>query len=184
MIDSKEKEITAYESDIKTQEQAIKEYEEYIREQDETIAALEKALQAMGGGDRTYDGGMFKWPAPSYTRISSAFGWRMHPTLGVKKYHNGVDMASPKGTKILAAYRGEVVAATYNVTMGNYVLINHGNGYYTIYMHASKLLVTPGQIVVEGDKIAEVGSTGRSTGPHLHFGVRKNGTYVNPMDYL
>ena len=79
---------------------------------------------------------------------------------------------------------GEVVAATYNVTMGNYVLINHGNGYYTIYMHASKLLVTPGQIVVEGDKIAEVGSTGRSTGPHLHFGVRKNGTYVNPMDYL
>ena len=132
----------------------------------------------------SYNGEKMTWPCPSYTRISSEYGWRIHPTLGVNKYHNGVDMAAPKGPNSLAAFSGEVVAATYNSTMGNYVLMNHGNGYYTIYMHASKLCVTPGEIVVEGEKIAEVGSTGRSTGPHLHFGVRKNGEYVNPMDYL
>ena len=84
----------------------------------------------------------------------------------------------------MAAYSGEVVAATYNSTMGNYVMMNHGNGFYTIYMHASKLCVSPGDIIIEGEKIAEVGSTGRSTGPHLHFGVRKNGEYVDPMAYL
>lgn len=184
LIDSKEKEITAYESDIKTQEQAIKEYEEYIREQDETIAALEKALQAMGGGDRTYDGGMFKWPAPSYTRISSDYGWRIHPTLGVNKFHNGVDMAAPGGSPILAAYDGTVAAAGYSSTMGNYIYLNHGSGLVTIYMHASALYVSAGQTVSKGDKIAAVGTTGRSTGNHLHFGVRLNGEYVSPWNYL
>ena len=184
LIDSKEKEITAYESDIKTQEQAIKEYEEYIREQDETIAALERALKEMGGGDRTYDGGMFKWPAPSYTRISSDYGWRIHPTLGVNKFHNGVDMAAPGGSPILAAYDGTVAAAGYSSTMGNYIYLNHGSGLVTIYMHASALYVSAGQSVSKGDKIAAVGTTGRSTGNHLHFGVRLNGEYVSPWNYL
>ena len=184
LISSKEKEITAYEKDINTQQQAIKEYEEYIREQDETIAALEKALQEMGGGNRTYDGGMFKWPAPSYTRITSPFGWRMHPTLGVNKFHNGVDMAAPGGSPILAAYDGTVTAAGYSSTMGNYIYLNHGSGLITIYMHASALYVSAGQEVSKGDKIAAVGTTGRSTGNHLHFGVRKNGAYVDPMGYF
>lgn len=184
LISSKEKEITAYEKDINTQQQAIKEYEEYIREQDETIAALEKALQEMGGGNRTYDGGMFKWPAPSYTRISSPFGWRIHPTLGVNKFHNGVDMAAPGGSPILAAYDGTVTAAGYSSTMGNYIYLNHGSGLITIYMHASALYVSAGQEVSKGDKIAAVGTTGRSTGNHLHFGVRKNGAYVDPMGYF
>ena len=184
LIDSKEKEITAYESDIKTQEQAIKEYEEYIREQDETIAALERALKEMGGGDRTYDGGMFKWPAPSYTRVTSDYGWRIHPTLGVNKFHNGVDMAAPGGSPILAAYDGTVAAAGYSSTMGNYIYLNHGSGLVTIYMHASALYVSAGQSVSKGDKIAAVGTTGRSTGNHLHFGVRLNGSYVSPWNYL
>lgn len=185
LIDSKEKEITAYEKDIKTQEQAIKEYEEYIREQDETIAALEKALKEMEGtSSLKYDGGMFKWPAPSYTRISSPFGWRMHPTLGVNKFHNGVDMAAPGGSPILAAYDGTVVAAGYSGTMGNYIYLNHGSGLVTIYMHASALYVSTGQNVSKGDKIAAVGTTGRSTGNHLHFGVRLNGSYVDPMGYF
>lgn len=185
LIDSKEKEITAYESDIKTQEQAIKEYEEYIREQDETIAALEKALKEMEGTSNiSYDGGMFKWPAPSYTRISSDYGWRIHPTLGVNKFHNGVDMAAPGGSPILAAYDGTVAAAGYSSTMGNYIYLNHGSGLVTIYMHASALYVSAGQTVSKGDKIAAVGTTGRSTGNHLHFGVRLNGEYVSPWNYL
>lgn len=184
LIDTKEKEITAYESDIKTQEQAIKEYEEYIKEQDETIAALEKALKEMQNSNLKYDGGMFLWPAPSYTRITSEYGWRIHPTLKVNKFHNGVDMGAPGGSPILAAYDGEVAQAGYSSTMGNYIYLNHGSGLVTIYMHASKLYVSKGQKVSKGDKIAAVGTTGRSTGNHLHFGVRLNGEYVSPWNYL
>ena len=166
------------------QEQAIKEYEEYIREQDETIAALEKALKEMQNSNMRYDGGIFAWPAPSYTRITSEYGWRIHPTLKVNKFHNGVDMGAPGGSPILAAYDGEVVQAGYSSTMGNYIYLNHGSGLVTIYMHASKLYVTKGQVVSKGDKIAAVGTTGRSTGNHLHFGVRLNGEYVSPWNYL
>ena len=169
--------IAEYEEDLKFQDNLIKQWEsEILNEKKEILLA--------NGIKVSYSGEKLTWPCPSYTRISSEFGWRIHPTLGVNKFHNGVDMAAPKGTNILAAYSGEVVDATYNSSMGNYVLLNHGNGFYTIYMHASKLCVSPGDIVVEGEKIAEVGSTGRSTGPHLHFGVRKDGEYVNPMDYL
>lgn len=184
LIDNKNKEITAYETDIATQEQAIKEYEAYIREQDQMIASLEKALREMEGSKRTYDGGMFKWPAPSYTRISDSFGWRHHPILNRQQFHNGVDMAAPGGSPILAAYDGTVVAAGYSGTMGNYIYINHGSGLVTIYMHASALYVSVGQDVSKGDKIAAVGTTGRSTGNHLHFGVRLNGSYVDPMGYF
>ena len=84
----------------------------------------------------------------------------------------------------LAEFDGVVVAATYSGTMGNYVMINHGSGLYTIYMHASKLYVKKDDIVLRGNTIAAVGSTGRSTGPHLHFGVRKDGTYVSPWNYI
>ena len=131
-----------------------------------------------------YDGGMFQMPCPSYKRISDDYGNRMHPTLGVEKFHNGVDFAAPSGSPILAAYDGRVVAATYNSSMGNYVMIDHGDGLYTIYMHASKLYVSSGQTVTKGEQIAAVGSTGRSTGPHLHFSVRLNGSYVSPWNYL
>ena len=120
----------------------------------------------------------------AYTRISSPFGYRMHPTLGVMKFHNGVDLAAPAGSAILAAYDGTVISAAYNDSMGNYVMINHGDGVYTIYMHASALYVSTGQKVSKGDTIAAVGTTGRSTGNHLHFGVRVNGEYVDPMGYI
>lgn len=184
LIDNKNKEIVAYESDIATQEQAIKEYEEYIREQDQMIAALEKSLREMEGSKRTYDGGVFKWPAPSYTRITDSYGWRHHPILNKQQFHNGVDMAAPGGSPILAAYDGTVVAAGYSSSMGNYIYLNHGSGLVTIYMHASALYVSVGQEVSKGDKIAAVGTTGRSTGNHLHFGVRLNGSYVDPMAYF
>ena len=131
-----------------------------------------------------YDGGLFCWPAPEFTRISDDYGYRLHPILNVQQFHNGVDMAAPKGTPILAAYDGIVVSAEYNASMGNYVMINHGNGLYTIYMHADTLVVSKGASVSRGQKIATVGSTGRSTGNHLHFGVRLNGTYVSPWSYI
>lgn len=191
LIDQKNQDISAYESDISNKEQAIKEYEAYIKEQDEIIAALEAAIAeekrkalASNGSVITYDGGVFKFPLASYTRISDDYGWRIHPTLGVQQFHNGVDFAAPKGTAIYAAYDGKVVAATYSSTMGNYVMIDHGDELYTIYMHASALYVSKGDVVVRGETIAAVGTTGRSTGNHLHFGVRLNGEYVSPWNYI
>ena len=189
LISAKETEINAVTGDIKNKEAAIQEYEADIAAQNETIAALEaavaeerKRLAAEQG--RKYDGGMFTWPAPSYTRISSEYGSRMHPILGVQQFHNGLDMAAPGGSPILAAYDGKVVAADYSGSMGNYIMIDHGDSLYTIYMHASALYVSKGAEVSKGDKIAAVGSTGRSTGNHLHFTVRVNGNYVSPWKYL
>lgn len=191
LIKAKEQQITAYETDITNKEAAIKQYEDDIAAQTELIAQLEAAvaeekrrLLEENGQVLKYDGGMFKWPAPSYTRISSEFGNRVHPTLGVVLYHNGVDMAAPGGSKILAAYDGRVVAADYSSTMGNYIMIDHGDSLYTVYMHASALYVSKGDVVVKGEHIAAVGSTGRSTGNHLHFSVRLNGNYVNPWNYF
>ena len=148
------------------------------------IAAEKKRILEASGTVLTYDGGVFKFPLASYTRISDDYGNRIHPTLGIEQFHNGVDFAAPKGTAIYAAYDGQVVAATYSNTMGNYVMIDHGGGLYTIYMHASALYVSRGDIVVRGETIAAVGSTGRSTGNHLHFSVRKDGAYTSPWNYL
>ena len=192
LISTKEGEINRYTGDINNKQKAIEEYEADIAMENDTIQALEAALaeerrrllEENGAENIIYDGGMFKWPAPSYTRISSDYGTRMHPILGVEKFHNGVDMAAPGGSPILAAYDGEVIAADYNSSMGNYIMINHGGGLITIYMHASALYVSKGTMVARGDKIAAVGTTGRSTGNHLHFGVRLNGNYVSPWNYL
>ena len=192
LIASKEQEINRYTGDIKNKQKAIDEYEADIAMENDTIKALEEALAAerkrlleeQGSERIVYDGGMFKWPAPSYTRVSSDYGWRLHPTLGVDKFHNGIDLAAPGGSPILAAYDGEVIGAGYNSSMGNYIMINHGGGLITIYMHASALYVSSGDMVARGEKIAAVGTTGRSTGNHLHFGVRVDGEYVSPWNYL
>lgn len=191
LIGQKSRDIISYETDINNKENAIREYEEEIKAQDAEIAALEAAIAeekkriiANSGTVLTYDGGVFKFPLASYTRISDEYGMRIHPTLGVEQFHNGVDFAAPKGTAIYAAYDGKVAAAAYSGTMGNYVMIDHGDGLYTIYMHASELYVEKDDIVVRGETIAAVGSTGRSTGNHLHFSVRLNGAYTSPWNYL
>ncbi len=189
LINQKNQEIYGLTSDIKDKEAAIKEYEQSIAQENAEIAELEKIVAAEKAAlaeqnRRKYDGGMFTFPCPSYTRISDNYGNRTHPILGTKQFHNGVDLAAPAGSPILAAYDGTVVAAAYSGTMGNYVMIDHGSGLYTIYMHASKLYVSKGAEVTKGQKIAAVGSTGRSTGNHLHFSVRLNGNYTSPWNYL
>lgn len=191
LIGEKEAQIVSVSGDIANKEAAIKEYEDMIAQENAEIAALEKAvaeekarLEAENAQARIYNGGMFAWPCPGYKRISDEYGNRIHPILGTQQFHNGVDMAAPSGTAILAAYDGDVVAADYSGSMGNYIMINHGSGLYTIYMHCSALYVSKGQNVYKGQNIAAVGSTGRSTGPHLHFSVRLNGNYVSPWNYL
>ena len=189
LIQEKEAQIYAVSADISSKEAAIKEYEAMIAQENEEIAALEKAVaeekaRLEAENARKYNGGMFAWPCPSYTRISDEYGNRTHPILGIQQFHNGLDMAAPGGSAILAAYDGDVVAAAYSSSMGNYIMIDHGSGLYTIYMHCSALYVSKGQAVTKGQNIAAVGSTGRSTGNHLHFSVRLNGNYVSPWNYL
>ena len=191
LIADKEEQIGVYEADIDNKEEAVAEYQAMIAAQDAMIKELEAAIAAEkkrlaeeNKQATTYDGGQFAWPAPKYTRISDDYGYRIHPTLGVEQFHNGIDMAAPAGSPILAAYDGEVVAAAYSSSMGNYCMIDHGDGLVTIYMHASSIGVSKGQTVVRGEQIGCVGSTGRSTGNHLHFSVRLNGSYVSPWNYL
>lgn len=191
LITEKANQIEIYTQDINNQEKAIAEYEAEIIAQEEMIAALEKAVAeerkeilASNGVVLTYDGGTFVFPMESYTRMSSDYGMRMHPIYNVYKMHYGVDFAAPTGTAIYAAYDGVVVASTYQSSMGNYVMINHGNDLYTVYLHASALYVSEGDIVARGETIAAVGTTGDSTGPHLDFRIRENGVYVHPNTYI
>lgn len=123
-------------------------------------------------------------PVSGYT-LTSPFGNRLHPVLGYYRMHNGIDMACPQGTPIYATRAGKVTQASYQAGgAGNYVSINHGDGFASIYMHMTNYVVSVGQNVGQGQLIGYVGSTGISTGPHLHFGISYAGTYVNPLAYL
>ena len=124
------------------------------------------------------------WPCPGGKGISSYFGPRVSPTAGASSYHKGIDIYGDYGTAIIAAASGTVEAAAYSSSMGNYVMISHGGSDYTVYMHCSSLAVTSGQYVSAGEVIAYMGSTGISTGNHLHFGVIDDGAYVNPLNYF
>ena len=141
--------------------------------------AQDKAEQSQGSSTGT---GSLTWPLPGYTSISSPFGSRICPFHGVE-YHNGVDIPAPGGTAIHAADSGVVVAAQYHSSLGNYIIINHGNGIQTYYLHTSAMYVSVGTKVSKGDVIAAVGTTGSSTGNHLDFRVNVNGSYVNPLSY-
>ena len=125
------------------------------------------------------------WLRPcSYVYMSSAFGNRVSPTTGASSYHQGVDLAAPKGTPIYATRAGRVTMASYSNSAGYYVSINHLDGFSSIYMHMTNYVVGSGQTVSAGQLIGYVGSTGISTGNHLHFGISYNGVYVNPCSYV
>lgn len=133
-----------------------------------------------GGGGAAYSTGFFIFPVASYTYISSRFGERIHPITGELKHHNGMDIASNMGTAVYAADGGKIVLAEWYGGYGNCIMIEHGNGYKTLYGHLSTIGVAEGQYVSQGQTIGQVGSTGNSTGPHLHFEVYVNGTRVDP----
>ncbi|MHC5725672.1 MAG: M23 family metallopeptidase, partial [Nostoc sp.] len=121
---------------------------------------------------------------PSDAPTSSPFGWRIHPILGYRRFHAGLDFAASYGSTIRAADSGTVIFAGWYGGYGRALIIDHGNGMTTLYGHTSELYVTEGQAVERGQAIGAVGSTGFSTGPHLHFEVRRDGTPVDPANYL
>jgi len=131
-----------------------------------------------------YAGGELLYPLPGHYRITSPYGGRIHPITGVWSNHGGTDIAAPNGTNILSSNDGVVIFAGYHYSYGNYIIVDHGGGIATLYAHCSRLLAYEGQAVSKGDPIALVGSTGESTGNHLHYEVRVNGVRKNPMDYL
>ncbi len=200
----KQKELESYNAkiqdanaDIAQMQSEIAGIQEAIRAEENQIAAIEaeirrqeeearKKAEAQGQSYETKSLGSisFIWPCPASGRITSAFGGRSSPTEGASSNHQGIDIGAPTGSSILAAASGSVVIATYSASAGNYVMINHGGGVYTVYMHMNSIGVSVGQSVSQGQQIGTVGSTGYSTGPHLHFGIRNNGTYVNPTAYV
>lgn len=159
----------------------------------EARAAREKAAQPEAsntnpgnnsGGGSVPTGGKFGWPVPSSSRVTSSYGYRIHPILKTRKMHTGIDIAAPSGTPIVSAQNGTVISAGWLGGYGLTVMVDHGGGIVTLYAHNSSITVSTGQQVSKGQTISLMGSTGNSTGPHLHFEVRKNGDYVDPLPWI
>jgi murein DD-endopeptidase MepM/ murein hydrolase activator NlpD len=184
-INAKKGELSAKNNELGNANADQAEYKKQLEEQERLLNEIEEQIARTANPD-AYKGSItgFIWPCPSYTRISSYFGPRPQPTAGASTNHKGVDLAAPYGSAILASAAGVVTTSTYSKSAGNYIVVAHGNGMSTVYMHCSALLVSVGETVEQGEKIAKVGSTGYSTGNHLHFGVIKNGSYVNPLNYI
>lgn len=187
LMKQRETELAGIEGNIDSAQSNADYYAAEIQAQEEIIAEIkriEAEKAAAGKQDNPYTGGVFTWPCPSSTRVTSDYGTRVSPMGGASSNHKGIDIGASGGAAIVAAADGTVTTAAYSSAAGNYVMIDHGGGLYTVYMHASALLVSPGQTVSAGQTIAQVGSTGISTGNHLHFGVSLNGSYVSPWSYL
>lgn len=183
LIEEKTKEIEDANSKINVSSAELKKLLAAQKAQEDEIASIERAIKARGNSSRVLVGGLI-WPCPSSKRVTSNFGGRKAPTKGASTYHEGIDIGAPTGSAVIAAASGEIVISKYSYSGGNYIMIDHGSGIFTIYMHLSKRYYEVGKEVSQGQQIGEVGSTGYSTGPHLHFGVRKNGKYINPLSYV
>lgn len=210
---AKKGELNAVADDLADAQTVAKAYEAEIQAQNEVIAQIQaaqkkkaaeqQAQENQSGTDAngenqqnqnpaqnttTSDSGQstgsMMWPCPSSRRITSDYGPRESPTNGASSNHKGIDIGAAYGADIVAADGGTVLVAAYSSSGGNYVIIDHGGGLCTVYMHASSLTVSAGQTVSKGQVIAKVGSTGISTGNHLHFGVTLNGAYVSPWGYV
>lgn len=159
-------------------------YEQQQREREQIykdIIEMEEELKKL---EMVRGTGVFMWPAQYRGSVTSKFGWRVHPILKTSKYHAGIDIGGQGyGAEIYAADTGTVVTSDKSDTYGNYVVINHGNGYTTLYAHMQSRNVKAGDRVTKGDVIGWVGSTGLSNGPHLHFEIWQNGTRIDPTKY-
>ena len=173
-------EAAAQKSEVVADNQELASQIDAMQAEADNLVAEIKRLQSSGD----YSGGAMTWPAPGVTRITSSFGYRIHPILKVNKMHTGIDIGCGSNTTIVAAADGKVIKTGWNSGYGNMIMIDHGGGIVTLYAHLNSILVSTGSTVTRGSKIALSGSTGMSTGPHLHFEVRENGQYVNPLKWV
>lgn len=184
--EKKEQVATAKQDREKTLRDLTSDLKELERQEDKLLAQsneIAKKIVSMQSSNK-YIGGKIGWPSPGYYKVTSPFGYRTHPILKKKKLHTGLDIAVPSGTGIIASNSGKVIYSGYYGGYGNTVILDHGGKISTLYAHNSKLLVKVGDEVEKGKTISKSGSTGLSTGPHLHFEVRENGQPVDPMKYL
>lgn len=172
---------------LNMQEQTYKSQIEDLSNESEQLTAIIKKLQEQAAQRKNavrFAGGKLGWPVPGIYDITDPFGPRYHPILKVERMHTGIDIGTSYGSTVVASADGRVIYAGWFGGYGNAVVIDHGDGISTLYGHNSSLLVKEGDMVKRGQAIAKSGSTGLSTGPHLHFEVRKDGVPVNPMDWL
>ena len=174
---------TKYLGQLKTDQKDLEKSIDALQKKADELEAELKRI-ASSSTNSKYTGGTMTWPLPGYYGISSYFGNRLHPVLKVYKMHTGVDIAGAgcNGKNVVAAANGKVITAGWISGYGYTVMIDHGGGIVTLYAHSQKLLVKKGDTVKAGDVIMLVGSTGYATGPHVHFEVRVNGKYVNPLN--
>ncbi|MCI9381786.1 MAG: peptidoglycan DD-metalloendopeptidase family protein [Dorea sp.] len=209
LMESKKEEIAQLASDLGATEERLKQLKEAAeaarRKQEEMARAAAAAAEAAkasakaaasnsnsgsgsgsgsAGAPVVSGNGTFTHPCPGMSYVSSEFGWRAQPLPGASTNHKGMDFAAATGTPIYAASGGTVTSAAYSGNAGNLIVINHGNGLQTYYMHCDAMYVSAGQQVSKGQNIGAVGTTGNSTGPHLHFQVMQNGTPTNPRNFL
>ncbi|MEP0889521.1 MULTISPECIES: peptidoglycan DD-metalloendopeptidase family protein [unclassified Leptolyngbya] len=183
-----------FEAQAKTQEQlvnrlnqdrkALEVAENQLERDSNNIAGLIRQRLSLAAGSRLRVRGTGIFSLPCSAPLTSGFGYRVHPILGYRRFHAGVDFGAAYGSTIYSADRGTVIFAGWYGGYGRAVIIDHGDSLTTLYGHASRVFVQEGQSVERGQAIAAVGSTGLSTGPHLHFEVRRNGEPVNPLEYL
>lgn len=180
-LDSKKQEHqTALNSNKKAQSDIF----DQIEQMEADSKAIADKIRKLTANSGKVHGTINTYPLPGYYEVSSSYGWRIHPITKKKSLHTGTDLPAPSGTKVLAAGNGEVIMAGWYGAYGNAVIIDHGGGYTTLYGHNSKLGVKVGDMVNAGDVISYVGSTGWSTGAHLHFEVRVNGETTDPLQFF
>ena len=176
---------SAKDSRVKLLQSDINELQRQLDRELEESQAIERQLRELSGVSTVVSKNeKFIWPAAYSKSITCKYGPRIHPVTKKKGTHTGIDIRASMGSNIYAAASGKVITAGWNTAYGNMIIIDHGNGITTLYGHASKLNVKVGDTVKQGDIIMKAGSTGYSTGPHLHFEVRKNGTPQDPKNYL
>lgn len=174
---------SSYQNSLTEQEKEIQEkIDEFTKELNKVETEI--LLLSRENISENYTGGLFAWPAPGYYTITSPYGMRLHPILKVYRSHSGLDIGAPMGADIIAANDGVVIKSTYMSAYGNVIMIDHGGGVVTVYAHGSELVAKLGDTVKRGDVILKCGSTGWSTGPHLHFEIRINGKTIDPFPYI
>ena len=181
----KQSEYNEATENLENAQQAVNAQQQQVNQlQQQANARTQSTTTSTPKANTVYKGGTLAWPTPSCYTITSYFGMREHPIYGDQRYHSGIDIGAAYGAKIVAAENGTVMTAARSSSYGNMIVVQHDNGLTTLYAHLSQINVSVNQRVTRGQTIGLVGSTGNSTGPHLHFEVSNGSSRLNPLDYL